>query len=73
MAFVNFMSGPVGRGIRIAFGLALIIWGIALGSVGGLVLAIFGLAPMLSGVTGVCPITPLLKTRFESRAVRKEA
>ncbi|OIQ71100.1 hypothetical protein GALL_472850 [mine drainage metagenome] len=68
MAFVHFMSGSMGRGIRVALGLALIIWGIALGSVGGLALAVFGLAPLLSGVTGVCPITPLLKARFESKA-----
>lgn len=70
MSFVHFMAGPVGRGARVLLGLALIIWGIALGSIGGLVLAIFGLAPLLTGVSNVCPIAPLLKAPFSGRAMR---
>ena len=68
MSFVRFMAGSVGRGARVVLGLALIAWGIALGTTGGFLLAIVGLAPLLTGVSNVCPIGPLLKAPFSGKA-----
>ena len=68
MSFARFMAGSVGRGARVVLGLALIAWGILLGSAGGFILAIVGLAPLLTGISNVCPIAPLLKAPFSGKA-----
>jgi hypothetical protein len=67
MSFARFMAGPVGRGIRVAAGLALIIIGLAMGGGGGWVLAIVGLLPLLAGALNICVIAPLLKAPFSGK------
>lgn len=65
MSFARFMAGPVGRGVRIAAGLALIIAGIATGH---WVLAVIGVAPLAMGVLNICILAPLLKAPFSGKA-----
>jgi hypothetical protein len=68
MSFARFMASPVGRGIRVVAGVALIIAGLAIGSAGGYVLAAVGVLPLLAGALNVCFISPLLKAPFSGKA-----
>lgn len=68
MSFARFMAGPVGRGIRVAAGLVLIVIGVAVGGAGGWVLAIVGLLPLMAGALNICVIAPLLKAPFSGKA-----
>jgi hypothetical protein len=65
MGFARFMASPLGRGLRIVIGLALIAWGIG-GVAGGLgrVLAIAGLLPLTLGVINGCILAPFLNVPF---------
>ncbi len=55
MAFAQFMASPLGRGIRIVVGLALIAWGLGVvGGVAGWVIALVGLLPLTLGVVNGC-------------------
>jgi len=70
MKFVTFMSSGPGRVIRVVAGLTLISVGATAGSKSGgwwWALAAFGLLPLGTGATGVCPITPLIERRIEQR------
>ncbi len=69
MSFAHFMANPIGRGVRVVAGLALIIVGLAIGSAGGYVLAIVGLVPLLAGILNVCLIAPILKAPFRGEAL----
>ncbi len=69
MSFARFMAGPVGRGVRVVAGLALIIVGLVLGSAGGYVLAAVGLVALLAGALNVCVLGPVLKAPFSGKAV----
>lgn len=64
MAFLRFMSTPVGRTIRALAGIALVVTGVLLGGALGVGLALFGLAPFATGVLNVCPISPLVGEPF---------
>ena len=69
MRFLSFMNTPVGRLIRVAGGLALLVAGVVIGGVAGTVLALFSLAPIATGVLGVCPINPLVGQPMRACAV----
>lgn len=60
MAFLRFMSTPIGRTIRGVVGLALVVTGVLVGGPAGVALALFGLLPLATGVFNVCPISPLV-------------
>jgi len=63
--FVCFMRGARGRAARVVLGLLLIAVGLlAIGGTGGAVMAAFGLVPIGSGATGICPLGPLFGTDF---------
>lgn len=64
MSFVNFMSSPAGRVLRIVAGAALIAVGLLSGGTGGIVLAVVGLVPLAAGAANVCLFGPLLGTDF---------
>ena len=64
MAFLRFMSTPIGRGIRSVMGVVLILAGVLAGGVLGVALALFGTLPLLTGVANVCPISPLVGEPF---------
>jgi len=71
--FVCFMRGAAGRAARVALGLVLIAVGLlAIGGTGGTVMAAFGLVPIASGATGICPLGPLFGTDFRGN-LRSEA
>ena len=59
MAFVNFMKGTVGRGLRIVAGIALVAIGLSSGGSAGTVLAIVGLVPLGAGLAGFCLFAPI--------------
>ncbi len=63
MSFLAFMNRPVGRAIRIAVGLLMIAYGFTTGgSTAGVVVALLGLAPLLTGVFGICPVCAMRRT-----------
>ena len=66
MAFARFMASPLGRGVRILAGLALIAWGLgSLGGAVGWVVAAVGLLPLVLGIINGCLFAPLLKVPFK--------
>lgn len=63
--FVCFMRGRSGRHARAGLGVALIAAGLLLiGGTAGTIVAVFGLVPIASGATGICPLGPLFGTDF---------
>ncbi len=63
--FVCFMRGRSGRLARAGLGVALIAAGLLLiGGTAGTIVAAFGLVPIASGATGICPLGPLFGTDF---------
>ena len=64
MEFARFMSSPLGRGIRILAGLALVVAGLAwIGSTGGVLLAV-GALPVVAGAGNFCLFAPLFGGPF---------
>jgi hypothetical protein len=59
MSFLHFMNSKVGRGIRVAMGVALLAIGLAIGGGAGVGLAVFSVLPIATGLFGVCPVNPL--------------
>jgi hypothetical protein len=53
------MSSRIGRLLRVAAGMALIIVGLEFGG-GWLTLSVFGLIPLFAGALNVCLLAPLL-------------
>lgn len=77
MAFARFMSGPLGRVLRIVAGTALIVLGIVLalagdtGSlIGGIALVVVGGVFFYAGAANVCFIAPLIRAPFHGRDAR---
>ena len=65
MSFARFMASPLGRGLRIVIGLALIAWGIGVVGGGlGWIIAIAGLLPLTLGIINGCILAPFLKVPF---------
>jgi len=63
--FERFMASGYGRVIRIAFGVTLIVAGLALvPGIAGLVVAGFGLVPIAAGVVNLCPVAPIWGGHF---------
>ena len=57
--FFRFIASPTGRVVRVVAGLALILVGVlALQGVGGWILAIVGLVPLLAGLFDRCVFAP---------------
>ena len=72
MGFARFMASPLGRGGRIALGLALIAWGIGVvGGRPGWMMAIAGLLPLGLGIINGCILGPLLKVPFWGSNLRR--
>ena len=54
-------EGTVDRAIRVALGVALLIIGFAaVGGTGGTIVGLVGLAPLLTGLAGWCPLYSVL-------------
>ena len=62
MRFLDWMSTPPGRVLRVFLGLALISLGLAVvRGVAGVAIAAFGLVPLTTAIVNVCPIRPLVE------------
>lgn len=68
LTFARFMANPLGRGIRIVAGLALIAVGLfALKGTTGIIVAIVGLVPLLAGILNICLIAAIIGAPFRGR------
>lgn len=73
-AFARFINRTPGRVVRIASGLGLIAWGIALrAEVSGTALIVVGLVPLLAGSVDRCLVSALLGGPIRAVEVRKSA
>ncbi len=64
-AVFRFIAGSAGRVIRAIAGVALILVGLLLvKGVGGWIMAIVGLAPLLAGILDFCIFAPLFSLPF---------
>ena len=70
--FFRFIASPTGRIVRIVAGLALILVGLlALQGLGGWILAIVGLVPLLAGLFDRCVFAPLFGLPFVGPRLRQ--
>ena len=71
-ALFGFLAGPLGRGVRIVAGLALILVGLfVVEGAAGWVLAIVGLVPLLAGLFDFCLFAPLFGLPFVGPRLRQ--
>jgi hypothetical protein len=70
--FFRFMAGSAGRAVRIVAGLVLVAVGIwAAQGIGGWVLVIVGLVPLLAGAFDRCVFAPLFGLPFVGPSLRQ--
>jgi hypothetical protein len=68
MPFISFMMSPLGRTLRIALGVMLMMLGITrIGGTFGLVVATVGLLPIVAGVFNFCLASPLFGCDINGR------
>lgn len=68
---ISFLASTAGRLVRVAAGLALIIWGIAgLGGITGTMVALIGAVPLAAGVFDFCVFAPLFGAPFSGPRIR---
>jgi hypothetical protein len=69
--FVKFMASPAGRIIRIVAGIVLIAWGLlGIHGVGGIVVAVVGLLPLVAGLFDFCVFAPLFGAPLSGPKIR---
>ncbi|HSD83656.1 MAG TPA: DUF2892 domain-containing protein [Anaerolineae bacterium] len=69
--FVKFMTSAAGRVIRIAAGLALVLWGLmSIGGTTGVVVAVIGLVPLVAGLFDFCIFAPLFGAPLSGPRIR---
>lgn len=72
MWFFEFMGSRAGRVTRIVAGAVVILAGLfAVGGIGGVVLALVGVAPLAAGLFDVCIFAPLFRLPFGGDALRR--
>lgn len=73
MTVPQFLSSPLGRGVRVAAGAALIAIGIWLiGGTVGIVIAVIGVVPLLAGLFDFCLLGALFfGTPLSGEAIRQ--
>ena len=68
MRFLDWMSTPPGRVLRVFLGLALIALGLSVvQGMTGMAMAVFGLIPLTTAIVNVCPVRPLVGLRKRRR------
>jgi len=69
--FVKFMASPAGRITRVVAGIALVAWGVlGIHGVGGYIVAIVGLVPLLAGLFDFCVFAPLFGAPMSGPKIR---
>ena len=68
--FVKFMASPAGRITRIVAGIVLVVLGIFMHSVGGIIVAVVGLVPLLAGLFDFCVFAPLFGAPMSGPKIR---
>ncbi len=72
MRFAEFMSSPMGRGLRVVFGGVLIYLGLSVvQGVAGTILAAAGVVPIATGLLNVCLIGPLIGAPMKGSSLPK--
>ncbi len=65
------LSHPAGRITRVVAGIALVAWGLlGIHGVGGIILAVVGLVPLLAGLFDFCVFAPLFGTPMSGPKIR---
>jgi hypothetical protein len=69
--FVKFMSSPAGRITRIIAGIILVALGLSVvHGVGGIVLIVVGLLPLVAGLFDFCVFAPLFGAPMSGKKIR---
>jgi hypothetical protein len=69
--FIKFMASPAGRIIRIIAGIVLIALGLlVVHGVGGIILAVVGLVPLVAGLFDFCVFAPLFGAPLGGKQIR---
>jgi hypothetical protein len=69
--FVKFMASPAGRITRIVAGILLITLGLfAIHGVGGIIVAVVGLVPLVAGLFDFCVFAPLFGAPMSGPKIR---
>jgi hypothetical protein len=69
--FVKFMASPAGRITRIVAGIVLIALGLlVMHGVGGIIIAIVGLVPLVAGLLDFCVFAPLFGAPMSGPKIR---
>ncbi len=71
MEFARFMSSTYGRVLRIVAGLVLVLLGVVVvHGIGGILLAIVGLVPLVAGMFNFCFFAPLFGGPFYAKDIQ---
>ena len=69
--FVSFMASGMGRAVRIAVGLALIVWGLfGLSGATGVIVSVVGAVPFIAGLFDFCVFAPLFGNPLSGPKIR---
>jgi len=69
--FVKFMASPTGRITRIVAGIVLVALGLlVIHGVGGIIIAIVGLVPLVAGLFDFCVFAPLFGAPMSGPKIR---
>lgn len=72
MKFLSFMNTRLGRGIRVMLGVAVLAAGAVVGGGLGTGLMLFSVAPIATGLFGVCPFNPLFGRSMRACSVPQQ-
>lgn len=69
--FVSFMASRTGRIVRVIAGALLVAYGLlVLGGIGGIIVAVVGLVPLLAGTFDFCVFAPLFGAPLSGTKIR---
>ena len=68
--FSKFMASPAGRITRIVAGIVLVALGIFMHSVGGTIVSVIGLVPLVAGIFDFCVFAPLFGNPMSGAKIR---
>jgi hypothetical protein len=68
--FVKFMASPAGRITRVVAGIVLVALGIFMHNIGGIIVAIVGLVPLVAGLFDFCVFAPLFGAPMSGPKIR---